>query len=112
VIGRLVGHRAFEQLRREGVRTGIGPVRLVSRLDTDQEPRIAFAIPRSVGSAVARNRIRRRLRAVLVEIVTDDPTALPGGDHLIRVTGRIDRWSPSELRTTMRALLRSTSPVS
>jgi ribonuclease P protein component len=45
----------------------------------DGEPtaRVAYAIPRRVGTAVQRNRIRRRLRAVLA----DQPLA-PGA-HLV-----------------------------
>ena len=49
-----------------GVRHGRGPIRLVSRFDpTTENARIAFAIPRSVGNAVVRNRVRRRVRGLL-----------------------------------------------
>lgn len=34
---------------------------------SNQPPRVAFNIARSVGSAVDRNRLRRRLRAILQE---------------------------------------------
>lgn len=40
-------------------------------------PRVAFAIGRRTGSAVARNRLRRRLRSMLEEL---DP---PSGAYLI-----------------------------
>lgn len=36
------------------------------------EPRVAYAIGASVGSAVVRNRVRRRLRAVVAECAKDD----------------------------------------
>ena len=103
MIERLSGRRTFDELRAHGVRTGRGPVRLLSRPDTTQRARIGYAIPRSVGSAVVRNRIKRRIRAVLAEL--DHEFGLPGGDHLIRVTGPIDGWSHAKLRTTMADLM-------
>ncbi|HBU04222.1 MAG TPA: hypothetical protein DEA70_07030 [Acidimicrobiaceae bacterium] len=103
-MDRLAGHRAFARLQAEGTRRGRGPIRLVVRPDTAQQPRFAFAIPRSVGSAVVRNRTKRRLRAVLVNL-DQAPPGLPGGDHLIRVTAPIDDWSHAILHTTMATLL-------
>ncbi len=105
VIGRLSGPAAFARLRTEGVRSGRGPIRLVSRPDPTQPPRIAFAIPRKVGNAVQRNRVRRRIRAVLSELEREDPGFPKPGDHLIRVTAPIDNWSHATLRTTMHSLL-------
>ena len=104
VIDRLAGRRAFARLRAEGTRRGRGPIRLVIRPDTSQRPRFAFAIPRSVGNAVVRNRTKHRLRAVLADL-NQTPPGLPGGDHLIRVTAPIDDWSPATLHTTMATLL-------
>lgn len=46
---------------------------------------MAFAVPAGAGSAVVRNRLRRRLRAVMRELA--DPArrpAFPSGDYLIR----------------------------
>jgi len=46
---------------------------------------VAFAVSRGTGSAVVRNRLRRRLRAVMRELA--DPArrpALPSGDYLVR----------------------------
>ena len=105
VIERLSGRTAFDRLAREGVRTGRGPIRLVSRLDATQSARIGFSIPRSVGSAVVRNRIRRRLRAVLHELCRESPEFPARGDHLIRVTAPIDDWSHATLRRTLQQLL-------
>ncbi|RZV40788.1 MAG: hypothetical protein EX269_17195 [Acidimicrobiales bacterium] len=112
MIERLTGRADFARLRAEGVRHGRGPIRLVSRFDTTTVPdhtgtnaRFAFAIPRSVGNAVVRNRIRRRIRAVLEDLHRVDPTFPAPGDHLIRVTAPIDDWSHATLRHTMNALL-------
>lgn len=48
------------------------------------ERRVAYAISRTVGGAVVRNRIRRRLRAMVTDLGAD----LPPGDWL--VTARPD----------------------
>ena len=104
MIEGLSGRRAFDQLRADGQRRGRGPLRLVIRPDATQSARFAYAIPRTVGNAVVRNRIKRRLRAVLHELDSPSP-GLGGGDHLIRVTGPIEHWSHATLRTTMAELL-------
>lgn len=46
---------------------------------TDGPPRLAFAIGRSAGTAVVRNRIRRRLRALFVDLAPE----LPPGTYLV-----------------------------
>ena len=104
MIERLSGRRAFDQLRAAGHRRGRGPIRLVIRPEPTQSARFAYAIPRTVGNAVVRNRIKRRLRAVLHELDQVE-TGIPGGDHLIRVSAPIDHWSHTTLRTTMAELL-------
>jgi ribonuclease P protein component len=110
MIDRLAGREDFARVRAEGVRHGRGPVRLVSRRDpASTNARFAFAIPRSVGNAVVRNRIRRRVKAVLQDLHREDPAFPARGDHLIRVTAPIDDWSHATLRHTMSTLL---TPVS
>lgn len=44
---------------------------MVRRVPADGPPRVAYAIGRSVGSAVVRNRIRRRLRVIVAARVDD-----------------------------------------
>ena len=106
MIDRLTGRTDMTRLRAEGVRHGRGPIRLVSRFDTDaNSARFEFAIPRYVGNAVVRNRVRRRIRAVLHDLHREDPAFPARGDHLIRVTAPIDDWSHATLRHTMTALL-------
>ncbi len=51
----------------------------------DDPPRIGFAAGRRVGPAVVRNRLRRRLRAVMQQL--SDPgrqPSFPSGDYLVR----------------------------
>ena len=77
----------------------------MKRSDPTSPPRFAFAIPRSVGNAVERDRIRGRIRAFLTDLVGSNPRQVEGGDHLIRVTASIDRWSHDTLHTVMTELL-------
>ena len=52
------------------------------RATPSQERRVGFVVARTVGGAVVRNRVRRRLRGVVVE----HGDALPGGtDVVVRV---------------------------
>jgi ribonuclease P protein component len=43
--------------------------------EVGRPPRVAYAVGRPVGTAVARNRLRRRLRAVVAELA---PAVAPG----------------------------------
>ena len=109
VIEALSGRRSFERLRTEGMRRGRGPLRLVSRPAPAHKPtqsaKIGFSISRRVGNAVQRNRIRRRIRAILRDISRDNPSILPPGDYLFRVTSKIEHWSPAQLRNTVTEVL-------
>jgi ribonuclease P protein component len=66
LIGRIRDREAFVRLRRDGARVRIDPLWCSYVPDSSLvPPRVAFAIGRATGSAVERNRLRRRLRAVL-----------------------------------------------
>lgn len=100
----------FDRLRRSGLRARSGPLTVIwvppspslaggdvadgaaGAGPVDSEPRVAFAIARRVGSAVVRNRVRRRLRAVLADLVT-----APGA-YLVSVGPEAAHLSSSELR--------------
>jgi ribonuclease P protein component len=78
------------ELRRSGTRVRSGAVtvtHLASSTAIDTPPRVAFAIGRRVGPAVARNRVRRRLRSILRDLATE-PGRIPGGAYLISVQPR------------------------
>ena len=59
--------------------------------------RVAYAIPRPVGPAVVRNRIRRRLRSIFVEVERSS-TGMPAGDYLVRVRPEASGATYDELR--------------
>ncbi len=46
---------------------------------------LAFAIPKTVGKAVIRNKIRRQLREEFVKIVSEKNKTISQGNYLIKV---------------------------
>lgn len=69
MIASIGSRRAFRHLADAGRRTRSETLWCI-RLDDPETvpPRVAFSLGRSVGSAVARNRVRRRLRAILCSL--------------------------------------------
>jgi len=49
-------------------------VHLVTRTDPGPGPAVGFVVSKGVGNAVIRNRVKRRLRALAAERLTDLPT--------------------------------------
>ncbi len=78
MIGRVRTRDDFERLRRHGRRVRIEPFWCSHLIDSSTgSARVAFAISRAVGNAVTRNRLRRRLRAIVADL------DLPSGVYLI-----------------------------
>lgn len=78
LIWRIRDRDAFARLSTQGRRVGSGVLWCTFLLDEQAiPPRVAFAIGRAFGSAVARNRLRRRLRALLAG------AQLPPGWYLV-----------------------------
>lgn len=95
----------FEKLRREGTRVR-GPRLSLTYTPLDApRPQIAFAIPRKVGSAVVRNRNRRRVRAALDERARSG--ALRPGAYLVHVPSSLDDLDATALRAEVDDLLRA-----
>ena len=68
-------------------------------------PRVAYAVGRRAGGAVVRNRIRRRLRAIVREAGLAG--ALVPGNYLIGAGAPAATLPYRELRTTVMEALRS-----
>jgi ribonuclease P protein component len=83
-LWRVTDRRTFHALRERGHRARRGPITvtwLPPAPGEDTPPRVAFAVGRTIGGAVLRNRIRRRLRAALRELRADG--RLPAGTYLV-----------------------------
>ncbi len=66
---------------------------------------MAFALPRALGTAVTRNRLRRRLRAILDELAP----SLPGGTMLVGAYPAATELTFDALRSEVIQLLRTVS---
>ena len=97
LIWRVRDRATFAALRR-GRRVRNGPI-TISWVDGEptQPPRVAFAIGRRVGHAIERNRLRRRLRAVVRTLA---PNLGPGA-YLIGAAPKAAHLPFEELRTTV-----------
>jgi ribonuclease P protein component len=106
VAGRIRSRQVFEAVRREGRRGRCGALS-VSYLDQPRwsRPHVAYAIGRHVGPAVVRNRLRRRLRA----IVAVESPGMPPGAYVVRSKSEGADLGFDELRVAMsRALDKAT----
>ena len=68
--------------------------------------RVHLAVPKSVGTAVVRNRARRRVRETLRELARDGAVVLADGEYRLGVSAPLERLSAAELRATMSELLK------
>ncbi|MDQ3980072.1 MAG: ribonuclease P protein component [Actinomycetota bacterium] len=71
--------------------------------DPAEPPRVAYAVGRRAGGAVVRNRIRRRLRAVIRDLSSE----LAPGSYLVGAGGQAASLSYGELRATVSEALRA-----
>lgn len=107
-IGRVRRKRTFEDLRRAKIRSSSGVVRVAYTPVTrekdetgDERAQVAYAIGRRCGNAVTRNRLRRRLRAVL----SAERDQLVPGAYLVSLSpGAADRSYQELLDATRSAL--------
>jgi ribonuclease P protein component len=68
-----------------------------------REPRVAFALSRHRGTAVERNRVRRRLRALFRELATD----LAPGRYLVGIRTAASAVTYRRARVELTRLLRA-----
>lgn len=95
---------SFADLRRRGRRARSGPI-WVSWVDGNGAggpPAVAYAIGKDVGGAVTRNRVRRRLQAVVAAVAAD----LGPGTYLIGSGAAAADASFSELSSALTSALR------
>ena len=83
LIWRVRDRQTFVELRRSRQRVRCDTLmvaRVAPRTGSSEPPRVAFAIGRKLGGAVARNRLRRRLRAAFTLAAADG--RVPAGSYL------------------------------
>lgn len=94
----------FDALSKSRARGRSGPIwvaRAAVPADLSEPVRVAYAIPKAVGGAVVRNRLRRRLRPMTAELA---PT-LPAGAYLVGARPAAVDLSGAELRAHLEAAL-------
>lgn len=104
-----VRHRwEFELLRRVGGYRRSGPLGLRSASNPDDDVvRVAYAVGRRVGGAVVRNRIRRRLRALVQQLDRDGRIA--PGRYLVIVAPDAVSATSADLSAHLAELMTFTS---
>jgi len=101
------GRAAFVDLRRSRLRSWSGPVRVqfLPASQSDEVRRVAFAVPRRVGTAVERNRYRRRMRAIASAVAA----SVPPGTYLVAVDQGVRDLRFQELEARMIEAMRRAS---
>jgi ribonuclease P protein component len=94
----LRGRAAFAALRADGRRARQGSLWVTRRPGEPGEVRVGYAIGRRTATAVTRNRIRRRLRAVVRSL------ELAPGDYLIGAGADVATLPYPELRDVLARL--------
>jgi len=100
---RIRDRATFAALAREGRRVRQGPVTVTYLPSASARPRVAYAVARRVGGAVVRNRLRRRLRAVVAEHSGE----LHAGAYLLGAAPEAAALPFDELRTNVAEALRA-----
>ena len=100
---RLRRREEFRKVLRDGkrARDHLLSITAVDSQNTDAEPRYGFAIPKRVGTAVTRNRIKRRLRAIVNK--ADHPR---GWDYVIYAFPAAANVTSQELAESVTRLAR------
>ena len=115
LIWRIRDRRTFVDLRRRGRRARHGSVSVTylpaSTTTIAEPPRIAFAVPRKVGTAVVRNRLRRQVKAHLASPAAD-ASALAPGAYLVAIRPGAGDVARTQLLTDVDRCLDRLSGVS
>lgn len=103
-IGRIRKRSSFRALARPNGRAASGPLTVAYAQVSAETPGLAcvgYAVSRRHGNAVARNRLRRRLRAVARQVGA--AAALPPGAYLVSARPDAADLDPLALRTAFEA---------
>ena len=85
VIGKVSGRDRHTSLLKRGIRIKKESFEMVYLYEKTNLPCLAFAIPKTVGIAVYRNRIRRQYREAFRKLVISDPNSIKEGNYLIKI---------------------------
>ncbi|MEM9851249.1 MAG: ribonuclease P protein component [Pseudomonadota bacterium] len=106
-LGKLIKRQDFLKVN-SGRRAAMPGFVLLGRARGDDgAPRVGFTCSKKVGNAVARNRAKRRLRALAAETLT--PVARPGWDYVL--IGRREVTATRAFRDLTEDLARATAKV-
>jgi ribonuclease P protein component len=101
-VGPVRSRQTFNALRRSSDRGRAGPLTVTYSMQKSwSRSEVAYAISRQVGSAVVRNRLRRRLRSIMAEV----GPSLPIGAYGIRAGHGAPELGFDELKVAMRRAL-------
>lgn len=101
-VWRLSDPRDFEALRKSRHRTRCGPLAVAwVPGDEAEPPRVAYSLGKRIGGAVVRNRLRRRLRAVVSEC------RAPPGRYLVSAHPAAASLSTPELKALVSQALQA-----
>ena len=107
-VGRVSGRRQFAAFR-SGRRIRKGPVTVTWVAASDASPgpgvKVAYAIGRRVGGAVERNRLRRRLRAIVAAAAED----MVPGTYLVGASPEASSLDHEELQSIVTEALLAVS---
>lgn len=102
---RLTSAARIKSVYESGRRGSSAAVGCVARIDHDGPPRVAVVAGRKVGSAVERNRAKRRLRAAVTPLL---PRMHRGSEAVLGATAQTNKVPFEELADSVTAVLAKT----